>query len=74
MGGWLVQDVCWKGQGDVKEKLELSSFPGYEEEVLFLIFNLLYQVPQISIFPSSRSQRCLVLRQLSQQLAKSAPL
>ena len=42
-----MQDVCWKGQGEVKEKLELSSLPGHEEEVLFLIFNLLYQVPQI---------------------------
>ena len=51
-----MQDVCWKGQGEVKEKLELSSLSGQEEEVLFLIFILLYQVPQISIFPSSRSQ------------------
>ena len=34
-GGWLVQDVCWKGQGEVKEKLEFSSLPRYEEEVLF---------------------------------------
>ena len=42
------------------KKLELSSFPGYEEEVLFLIFNLLCQVPQISIFPSSRSQLCSI--------------
>ena len=57
--GGLSRRSVGKGQGEVTEKLELSSFPGYEE-VLFLIFNPFYQVPQISIFPSSRSQMCLV--------------
>ena len=50
--------------GKVKVKSKKSSnsllFPVMKKKVVFLIFNLLYQVPQISIFPSSRSQMCLV--------------
>ena len=42
--GGLSRTSVGKGQGEVKEKFELSSLPGHEEEVLFfffLIFNLL---------------------------------
>ena len=39
-----------KGQDEGKEKLELSSLPGHEEEVLFLIFNLFIRFHRFQFF------------------------
>ena len=53
---WLQFSSGHCVRGILDEAVGRAFLPGYEEEVLFLIFNILHQVPQISLFPSSRPQ------------------